>query len=104
MADGIEIGRRRVSEAPYRYVLDTSTLGNGEHVLQVWAHDMGKESVLSGAITVNVLNGMEAASGAILAPAPTRAPTNAAQGVLTYPVSGQGIAGIQRGVLTNNDE
>ena len=56
MVDGIEIGTRRVTGAPYLYTLDTTTLTNGLHSLQIWAHDIGNNTVLSSIVSVNVAN------------------------------------------------
>ena len=52
MVDGVEIGTRRVSSAPYLYELDTALLAAGAHVLQIWAHDTGNDTLLSNAISV----------------------------------------------------
>ena len=56
MVDGNEVGTGRVGGAPYQYPLDTTTLSNGVHVLQLWAHDIGNSTVLSATVTVNVVN------------------------------------------------
>jgi hypothetical protein len=56
MVDGDEIGTDRVTSEPYTYDLDTTTLSNGSHVLQLWAHDTGDTTTLSGTVTVNVAN------------------------------------------------
>ena len=56
MVDGTEIGTDRIGEAPYLYPLDTTTLSNGMHVLQLWAHDIGNNTVLSATVTVTVSN------------------------------------------------
>jgi hypothetical protein len=56
MVDGVEIGTRRVSQGPYLYPLDTTTLSNGPHVLQLWAHDIGNNVNLSAPVTVTVGN------------------------------------------------
>ncbi len=55
MVDGREIGTRRVF-GPFVYDLDTTTLSNGPHVLQIWAHDIGNNTTLSPGISVNVEN------------------------------------------------
>jgi hypothetical protein len=56
MIDGVEAGTRRVTGKPYQYPLDTTTLANGPHVLQLWAHDINNIVTLSSAITVNAKN------------------------------------------------
>jgi hypothetical protein len=39
------------------YSLDTTKLSNGQHVLQLWAHDTGNNSHLSAPVTITVANG-----------------------------------------------
>ncbi len=56
MVDGQEIGSHRVLNAPWLYPLDTTTLGNGPHVLQLWGHDIGNNTSISAPITINVAN------------------------------------------------
>lgn len=56
MADGVPVGTRRVVDGPYVYPLDTTTLTNGTHVLQLWAHDIGNNVTISPAITITVAN------------------------------------------------
>lgn len=101
MVDGVEIGTRRVSQGPYRYALDTTTLSNGQHTLQIWAHDTADEKVLSGAVTVTVANGLAGSTPApapMPGPAPTPAPAppwpQSLPVALTYPVNGQGVSGV----------
>lgn len=107
MADGVEIGTRRITEAPFHYALDTTTFGNGTHTLQLWAHDTGNATHLSQAVTVTVANAA-AASGSQLQPGgaagamtssnatATKANSAATAGPvqLTYPLSGQAISGV----------
>src|ERR1035438_183699 len=57
MADGIEIGASRVTQSPYNYTLDTTTLANGQHTLQIWAHDISNSVHLSATVPVTVANG-----------------------------------------------
>ena len=97
MVDGAAIGIKRVTQAPFLYPLDTTTLANGTHTLQLWAHDIGNDTVLSNPVVVTVANTVAAA-----APAPppaavspsllAAASTSAVR--LTYPSGGQAISGI----------
>ena len=100
MVDGNEIGTRRVVEGPFAYPLDTTTLANGSHTLQLWAHDTGNNTVLSGTVRVTVANAGTVAGTT----APGSSPGPAAPGAglttpavapvqLTYPVSGQALSG-----------
>ena len=54
MVDGTEAGWRRVGSAPYVYELDTAALSAGTHVLQIWAHTIANEALLSNVATVVV--------------------------------------------------
>ena len=56
MVDGLEIGTSRITSAPYQYPLDTTTLSNGNHLLQLWAHDIGNNTLVSQTIAVDVQN------------------------------------------------
>jgi hypothetical protein len=56
MVDSAEIGTRRVTGAPYLYPLDTTTLTNGTHSLQLWGHDINNTTTLSPVVTISVLN------------------------------------------------
>ncbi len=56
MVDGAEIGSQRVTGGPYIYPLDTRTLPNGQHTLQIWAHDIGNNTVISPTIVITVQN------------------------------------------------
>ncbi len=56
MVDGMEIGTRRVTERPYMYPLDTTTLSNGSHTLQIWAHTTNNDTVLSAPVVITVQN------------------------------------------------
>jgi hypothetical protein len=56
MVDGVEIGTARVMNAPWVYGLNTTTLGKGPHVLQLWGHDTGNNTTLSTSIVINVQN------------------------------------------------
>lgn len=56
MVDGRAVGDRRVTSPPYSYPLDTTTLSNGAHILQLWAHDIGNNVTVSAPVTLNVAN------------------------------------------------
>ena len=56
MVDGVEIGTNRVSGGPYLYPLNTSTLTNGVHNLQLWGHDIGNNAWISQPVTITVHN------------------------------------------------
>jgi hypothetical protein len=56
MVDGVEFGTARVTNGPYLYQLDTTRLSNGQHTLQLWAHDTGNNTHLSAAVTITVAN------------------------------------------------
>jgi hypothetical protein len=96
MVDGNEIGTRRISSAPYAYPLDTSMLADGQHVLQLWAHDTSNNTVYSQTVSVTVSNG-SAATMPVSNPGnstPTQSPDTTAYPIaLNYPVSGQAITG-----------
>ncbi len=55
--DGAEVGTRRVTGGPFVYPLDTTALTNGQHILTIYAHDIGNNNYLSNAIILNVANG-----------------------------------------------
>jgi hypothetical protein len=95
MADGLEIGAQRITGAPFNYPLDTTTLTNGQHTLQLWAHDVGNNTYLSAPVAVAVSNTAPPPS----TPAPSAStPPPATSGSypisLTYPISGQAVSGI----------
>jgi len=56
MLDGIEIGTQRQTAPPFVFSFDTTNLTNGPHNLQVWAHDIGNNTVITVPITINVAN------------------------------------------------
>lgn len=56
IVDGASQNQHRVVNAPYLYPLDTRTLRNGSHTLQIWVHDTGNNTTLSSVIQVNVAN------------------------------------------------
>ncbi len=56
MVDGLEIGTQRISGGPYTYSLDTTMLSNGLHSVQIWAHDIGNNTVLSAIVPITVAN------------------------------------------------
>ena len=92
LVDGTEIGTHRVAEGPYRYSLDTTTLADGQHSLQIWAHDTANNTVLSSMEQVVVNNQATAAAvpaNAVATPAQAHAAIQ-----LTYPVSGQALSGL----------
>ena len=100
MVDGTEIGTRRVSGAPFVYPLDTSTLVNGNHALQLWAHDVNNVTSLSPTVTVMVANGAAPAPAPVPAPAPTPAPapspapTPSGPVFIVSPVAGSTVSGL----------
>ena len=54
--DGAEVGTRRITGPPYLYQLDTTTLGNGQHTLQLYGHDIGNNNYVSPPVLLNVAN------------------------------------------------
>ena len=52
LIDGVEAGWRHVGSAPYVYEVDTAMLSAGQHTLQIWAHDVGNETLLSNLTTI----------------------------------------------------
>ena len=93
MVDGSGILTTRTSQPPFQYALDTTTISNGTHTLQVWAHDSSNNVDLSQPVTVTVANGGTTPTPAPSPSAPS-APTSASGPVsLTYPSNGQGISG-----------
>jgi hypothetical protein len=56
MVDGVELPATHLVSKPCVYPLNTTTLTNGPHVLQVWAHDTNNVANLSPAVTVEVNN------------------------------------------------
>jgi hypothetical protein len=111
MVDGNEIGTQRVSQGPFQYALDTTTLSDGSHTLQIWAHDIGNNTDLSATLPVTVANGAAAPVQPVTPVTPTQpTPTQPTQTVvptqpaapvasaypisLDYPVSGQGVFGV----------
>ncbi len=87
MVDGREIGTQRVTGGPYLYLLDTTTLSDGSHTLQVWAHDTGNNTLLSDPVTVMVSNS-GGTSASVTSPALNGYPV-----ALTFPLSAQTLAG-----------
>ena len=90
MVDGSEIGTQRLSNGPFVYSFDTTSVSNGTHTLQLWAHDTANNTDLSQTVLVTVGN---AASTTPVTPAPV-APNPAYPITLTYPVSGQAVSGV----------
>ncbi len=58
MVDGVEVGTQRVTGPPFLYGLDTTTLSNGPHTIQLWAHDIGNNTTITPPMTINVVNGL----------------------------------------------
>ena len=56
MVDGMEVGTRRATGPPFLFGLDTTTLPNGTHTLQIWAHTISNTTVITAPITVTVAN------------------------------------------------
>lgn len=56
IVDGAPQSQRRVTTAPYVYSLDTRTLSNGAHTLQLSAHDISNNTTLSSVVQINVAN------------------------------------------------
>lgn len=54
MVDGVQVGSGRVTNAPFLYNLDTSTLSSGTHTLQIWAHDLNNNVLLSNIAQITV--------------------------------------------------
>jgi hypothetical protein len=54
--DGVEIGTHRVTGPPFVYPLDTTTLTDGSHVLQLWGHDISNNTTASAPVQVVVAN------------------------------------------------
>ena len=56
IVDGQWQDQHRVTGAPYVYRLNTTTLVNGAHTLQLWAHDIGNNTTLSNVVSFTVQN------------------------------------------------
>ena len=56
IVDGAAQNQSRVTSAPYVYSLDTRSLSNGTHTLQLWAHDTNNNISLSSVVQINVAN------------------------------------------------
>lgn len=56
IVDGYDLMNTRLTNAPYTYQLDTTTLSNGAHVLQLWGHDIANSTILSATVSVVVNN------------------------------------------------
>ena len=54
LIDGAEYGTARVSASPFVYLIDTTLLSVGQHTLQIWAHDIGNNTLLSNLVNVIV--------------------------------------------------
>ncbi len=86
MVDGNEVGTARLTGPPYVYGLNTTTLSNGAHTLQLWAHDISNDTLLSATVTATVSNSGNSSSPP--PPAPSSYPI-----ALTSPASGQSVSG-----------
>jgi hypothetical protein len=72
--------------------MDTTTLPNGPHTLQLWAHDTSNNVDLSPTVPVTVAN---TGTSTPTPPPPTPTPTPSSYPIaLTYPGNGQGVSGI----------
>ena len=56
MVDGYNLLNTRLTSGPYTFPLDTRTLSNGLHTLQLWGHDIGNNTLLSGTVSITVSN------------------------------------------------
>jgi uncharacterized membrane protein YgcG len=95
MVDGTEIGTSRVTQPPYTYSLDTTLLSNGQHTLQIWAHDTNNMADLSATVPVTVANtGGSSGGGGTGGSGSSGGGTTLTYPItLTYPGNGQGVSG-----------
>lgn len=98
LVDGAEYGTLRVAQSPYQYPLDTTALANGQHTLQVWAHDTANEVQLSQLVTISVTNSSASASSSTSsasASSSSSAPVGAENGLvaISAPSTGATISG-----------
>ena len=102
MVDGNEIGTGRVTGQPWVYALDTGTLADGAHTLQIWAHSTANQTLLSASVPVVVSNGSGTPVGTPTpAPVPpSPAPVSSSPVSLTYPSAGQAVSGLVSVVAT----
>jgi hypothetical protein len=84
IVDGNTIAHTQVGSSPYNYVLDTTTLADGPHTLQLWAHDTNNRTVLSDAVTVAVAN----SAGTTATPGSSGASSSSTSSVATSAGSG----------------
>ena len=56
MVDGVEVGTYRNTNGPYAYPVDTTQFNDGDHVLQVWAHNINNETLTSAPVNVTFRN------------------------------------------------
>ncbi len=54
LVDGVFMDQR--AQGPFVYPLDTTTLPNGVHTLQLWGHDIGNNTTLSAIVPVTISN------------------------------------------------
>lgn len=100
MVDGAQYGNYRASQPPYAFPLDTTTLSNGQHTLQLWAHDTGNNVNLSQAITVSIVN-IPQPSGSPApviptprpSPSPSPSPATDSRVLITSPADGSTLSG-----------
>jgi hypothetical protein len=112
MADGVQVGTSRVTNGPYNYALDTTTLPNGQHTLQIWAHDTSNMTDLSPTVPITVANSVSnnntntnTNTSTTTATTTNTTTTNTTAGstttttsstypiTLIYPQNGQGVSG-----------
>ena len=56
LIDGQPPNDHRTTQPPYAYTLDTTQLSPGTHQLQIWAHDISNENLLSNPISIVVVH------------------------------------------------
>ncbi len=94
MVDGAEVGTRRITNSPYIYTLDTTTLSDGPHTVQIWAHNTANETLMSDPLGITVANGsMQPATSAQPVPS-ISAGANVFPISLTFPLSAQSLSGV----------
>ncbi len=99
MVDGNEIGTGRVTGQPWVYALNTQTLADGAHTLQLWAHSTANQTLLSASVPVVVSNGTNGTPVGTPTPAPPT-PVSSSPVSLTYPGAGQALSGLVSVVAT----
>lgn len=56
IVDGYNLLNTRLANGPFLYPLDTTTLSNGAHTIQLWGHDIGNNVILSAPLGLVVSN------------------------------------------------